>query len=188
MNKIKTILADKCMRIYLLSDLVVVGVLLYLFNIYEYGVLKICRYTILIVGLFVIAWIDSKRRIVKNKHLLILFIIRFILLILELIRYPLLGISIISSAFAGMLIGFVVFGICYFVSRGGMGAGDVKLIAVLGFYLGNTVVVSVIIITVIVAAICCTIRLMMKKATLKSEIPFGPFVLVGCIIAMMLGV
>lgn len=88
----------------------------------------------------------------------------------------------------GFLIGTIVFGACYLLSRGGMGAGDVKLMAVLGFFLGGSVIISVMVLAVFCSAIYSIVNLIRKKTSLKAEIPFAPFVMIGTVLAMALGV
>lgn len=184
----KEINHSKIMRNFLLLNLFAAAALLTVFVLFEYGPLKILRYIVLIEALFLIAWKDSQEKIIMNKHLLWMTGFRAFLLVVEWIVYPTYGFSIMSGSVMGMLIGFSVFGLCYLVSRGGMGAGDVKLIMVLGFYLGGSAIVSVMILTALSAAIYSAVSLLRKKTDLKAEIPFAPFILIGTVIAMLLGV
>ena len=188
MEKLKEKLSDRRFAAYVIVNFAVILALVYEFYLFKYGILKSVRYLVVAQALFVIAWIDFKEKHIYNKHLLMLLGIRTVLLVLECIFYPDYWISILTSSLMGMLIGFGIFGLCYLISKGGIGAGDVKLIAVLGMYLGSSVIMPVLIITVIAAAVYCVIGLAMKKMTLKAEMPFGPFVLIGTVISMMLGV
>lgn len=187
-ENLKKLKDDKSLLRYIIVDAVVFSGLLAEFIFFEYGILKMLRYLILVVALFVIAWKDKKEQIILNKHLMILLGIRCFLLIMEWLMYPAYGLGIIFSAVMGFLIGAIVFGICYLLSRGGMGAGDVKLMAVLGFYLGGSVIMSVMVLAVFCSAIYSIINLIRKKTSLKAEIPFAPFVMIGTILAMALGV
>ncbi len=186
-EKIKNLFEQKGMLKYVISNVIVMGVLLFEFISFGYGALKIIRYLILIQGLFVIAWKDHKEQIILNKHLLILAGIRTFLLICEWLVYPTYGLSILFSSIMGALIGTLVFGICYLVSKGGMGAGDVKLITVLGFYVGRSVIMSVMVLAVLCSAVYSVVNLIRKKTSLKAEIPFAPFIMIGTVLAMALG-
>jgi prepilin signal peptidase PulO-like enzyme (type II secretory pathway) len=64
----------------------------------------------------------------------------------------------------------------------------VKLSAMLGYYLGSGAVFTAIFLTVLTAALFSIAALLLKKANLKQEIPFAPFILTGTLITMMLGV
>lgn len=187
-KKVKALLEEKAFRWYLIINLLVFGILIAEFIFFEYGPLKIVRYLILVEALFIIAWIDQKEHIIHNKHLLILVGIRIAILICEWVMYPMYGLSILTSSLTGLAIGFLIFGLCYLVARGGMGAGDVKLVAVLGFYLGSTALMPVLILSVFASAIYSIFKLIRKKTNLKAEIPFAPFVLIGTVVGIMLGV
>lgn len=94
----------------------------------------------------------------------------------------------VISAGAGMIFSGGMFLICYVIARGGIGAGDVKLLAVLGYWMGVGAVFTVIFLTVLLAAVYSGAGLLLRKVRLKQEMPFAPFVLAGTILTMMLGV
>lgn len=157
------------------------------FYLFQYGILKIIRYYILIWTLAVVAWIDQGSKRIPNKALLFLLILRTMILVLECVLYRGYWMSILMSAGAGLLFAGGMFLLCFLISRGGMGAGDVKLSAMLGYYMGGGAVFTAIFLTVLSSAIYSAVALFLKKATLKQEIPFAPFVLAGALATMMLG-
>ena len=63
-----------------------------------------------------------------------------------------------------------------------MGLGDAKLLAVIGFWFGSISIPFVIFISSVVALITVTPSLIKKSKKLTSEIPFGPFIIIGCIV------
>ena len=63
-----------------------------------------------------------------------------------------------------------------------MGLGDAKLLAVIGFWFGWISIPFVIFISSVVALITVTPSLINKSKKLTSEIPFGPFIIIGCIV------
>jgi leader peptidase (prepilin peptidase)/N-methyltransferase len=63
-----------------------------------------------------------------------------------------------------------------------MGLGDAKLLAVIGFWFGWISIPFVIFISSVVALITVIPSLMNKSKKLTSEIPFGPFIIIGCIV------
>lgn len=158
------------------------------FYLFQYGFLKIIRYYVLIWALAVIAWIDQGSKRIPNRVLLFLLVMRTIILVLECLLYHGYWMSILMSAGTGLLFGGGMFLLCFLISRGGMGAGDVKLSAVLGYYMGGGAIFTAVFLTVLSAAIYSVIALLLKKATLKQEIPFAPFVLAGALMTIMLGV
>lgn len=175
-------------KLYIIFNILVLALLLWEFWIFGYGIFKILKYLVLLEALFYIAWVDYREKLIRNKHLLILIGIRAALFIGEFFAYPDSWKYILYGSLFGMLLGFVIFGICYLASRGGMGAGDVKLVSVLGLYLGGTALMTTLIIVVVFAALYSIINLIRKKTSLKSEMAFAPFVLLGTIVSMILGV
>lgn len=175
-------------RIMLIAAIVTGLLLTAEFFVLGYGILKIFRYLAVLAGLFVIAWIDRNEKRIPNKILLILLAARVVILIIEAVVYSELGLSILFSAILGGFIGGGLFIFAYILSRGGIGMGDVKLFTVLGCYMGGGSIFAVIFLTVISSAVYSVIMLMLKKIKLKEEIPFAPFVLLGTILAMALGI
>jgi leader peptidase (prepilin peptidase)/N-methyltransferase len=77
------------------------------------------------------------------------------------------------------------------LSRGGMGMGDVKLAAMLGALLGpfgSSSVLAGFIFAFFLGAIIGLLLLVFKKATRKTLIPFGPYMLLGSWLALGIGV
>ena len=70
---------------------------------------------------------------------------------------------------------------------GGMGMGDVKLLAVCGFLLGWKLILFAFLAASMSAAVYAVIMMIKKAAHRKSEIPFGPFISLGVILAIFFG-
>lgn len=76
----------------------------------------------------------------------------------------------------------------WFLTKGkGMGFGDVKLAFFLGLLLGFPNVVVGIFISFLLGAIIGLILVVAKKRKIKSAVPFGPFLVIGSIIAIFYG-
>lgn len=179
---------EKKFRALTIAVVMLMILLCFEFYFFEYSILKSIRYLFLLCGLFVIAWIDSKSKYIPNEILIALLLCRGFLLIFECVLYKEYWMTVLISAAAGFLIGGGMFFLCYLLTRGGIGAGDVKLFAVLGFYLGGGVIFTTVFLTVIYAALYNIVKLIMKKTDLKQEIPFAPFVFMGTVTAMLLGI
>ena len=77
------------------------------------------------------------------------------------------------------------------VSRGGMGMGDVKLAVMLGALIapfGWQVLVMGFIVAFVLGAIIGLILLASKRASRKTLIPFGPYLLIGAWVSLFIGV
>ena len=157
------------------------------FCMLSYGPPKIVRYLILLAAMFVIAWIDWHDRRIPNKILVLLLAARGILLCIEWAAYPEYGFSLLLSVLFGLLTGGGMFLLASVISRGGIGMGDIKLFAVTGSYMGSGSILAVIFLTVMASAVYSVVMLLLKKVKLKEEIPFAPFILVGTVLTMALG-
>lgn len=72
-------------------------------------------------------------------------------------------------------------------NKDGMGYGDFKMLAMIGAWLGATVLINVLLIAVIIGTIISLNLLAAKKITVQKPIPFGPFLAIGGWITMMYG-
>lgn len=154
---------------------------------FEYSIFKSLRYVVLLAALFIISWIDWKSKRIPNEILKGLLVIRLVILAMEWWAFSEFGMSLFLSAVGGMLLGGGIFMLCYLISRGGIGAGDVKLFAVIGCFVGSGTILTLTFLSVVVSAAYSIIMLVLKKTGLKEEIPFAPFVLVGTVLTMALG-
>lgn len=66
-----------------------------------------------------------------------------------------------------------------------MGLGDVKLIAVIGLWLGFKATVLSIGIAFVAAALFCVFIILKMKAGGKTQVPFGPFICIGAAVSML---
>jgi leader peptidase (prepilin peptidase)/N-methyltransferase len=90
--------------------------------------------------------------------------------------------SLIGGIFGYGIIWSIIFLYKVIRNREGMGLGDAKLLAVIGFWFGWISIPFVIFISSIFALIAVTPRLINKSKKITSEIPFGPFIIIGCIV------
>ena len=184
---IKQQLNDRKFRIFITAGLVTGIILGAEFLLFSYSALKIIRYLILLECMFILAWIDHQERRIPNKILLSMLIARGLILILEWVLVPSMGMPLLLSSLLGMLLGGGLFLLAYFISKKGVGMGDVKLFAVTGCYVGGGSIMPLVFFSVLISALFSIVMLILKKINLKEEIPFAPFVLAGTIASMALG-
>ncbi len=74
------------------------------------------------------------------------------------------------------------------ISRGRwMGVGDIKLAALMGLFLGWPNILVALFLAFFIGAVIGTGLIMSGKKTLKSEVPFGPFLITGTFLALFFG-
>lgn len=91
------------------------------------------------------------------------------------------------SPVLGAIIGLAIVFIIIFVSRGGMGAGDMKLFAVLGIVLGYKSIILAFFLACLIGAVIGIGLLVSKIVDRKQPIPFGPCIVVAALIAYFHG-
>ena len=152
------------------------------FTINIITIITIIYYLTIISGLIVIFFTDLKYGIIPDKIVFSSIIVSIAYLF---INHQSL---IINHFFAGIG-AFLFFFLLYLVTRGrGMGFGDVKLAFFLGLFLGwPKVVVAFYIAFLTGAVVGCILVLWRKKKLTGGTVPFGPFLVLGAIIALFWG-
>lgn len=90
----------------------------------------------------------------------------------------------LKNSIVGALIGGGLFYIVAVVSRGGMGGGDIKLIAMIGAFLGWRDVIITIMLASFTGAVVGVMMMIFLGKGRKYAIPFGPFLALGGMISM----
>jgi prepilin signal peptidase PulO-like enzyme (type II secretory pathway) len=94
-----------------------------------------------------------------------------------------------ANAFIGAVVGLAIFGGLWLGTRGrGMGMGDVKLSAPLGFLFGWPGAIFVAMAAFIIGAVFGIAAIVAHRKTMKSAIPFGPFLALGAAVIFFAGV
>ena len=159
----------------------------FLMQQYDYHLLKILRYWILLYALLLLSFVDYKKRIIPNRALLVLMGVRTVLLAAECVCFPEVWLEILVSSFCGLFGGGFLFLLAGFIARKGLGMGDVKMIAVTGFYLGFQVLMSDLVLSLLLTVMGGLFNLIIRKRSMKSEMPFAPFLALGTWFAILLG-
>lgn len=68
-----------------------------------------------------------------------------------------------------------------------MGFGDVKLAILLGLVTPYPYIFVTLFLAFVIGSIIGIVMISLKKKTLKSEIPFGPFLIIGLYISIFFG-
>ena len=93
----------------------------------------------------------------------------------------------IEHAAIGCAIGLMLFLLIVILSRGGMGLGDVKMAALMGIILGYPNVLVAIFLAIVAGGIIAIVLLAAHKKGRKQGIPFGPFLALGTMLALLWG-
>jgi len=156
------------------------------FPISNFQYLLVTGYWLLIICFLIIIFIyDLKHYIIPDKVvfpvIIIALIFNFQFLIFN--QSPVFENLILSAIGAAVFFLFIVL-----VSRGNwMGMGDIKLAFLMGFFLGFPKILFALFSAFLFGAIMGIGLIILKRKSLKSEIPFGPFLITGTILALFFG-
>lgn len=120
----------------------------------------------------------------------------------DLITLPLIGFALVGFALGvgpfvrtpgellwAALAGIAVPGVLFLVSipfgAGAIGIGDLKLLVGVGLILGAPRIVASVAVGAVVAAATIGVLIAVRRITLKSYVPYGPFLIVGAVWAML---
>ena len=144
---------------------------------------------ILSIGFLIIFFIDLKHFIIPNEityPLMMLGFLKSFVPNLNLNLFPNFINSLIGGFFGYVIIWLVIFIYKKFRNKEGMGLGDAKLVSVIGFWFGWISIPFVIFFSSAIALIKVIPDLIKNKKNLSSEIPFGPYLIVGCLTFLIL--
>lgn len=91
------------------------------------------------------------------------------------------------DALLGMVAGGGVTFLVALLSRGGMGGGDIKLLAALGFLTGWLNLIPLFFIAVLLGAAVGVALIAIQKKNGKTALPFGPFIAAAYLITLFFG-
>ena len=120
----------------------------------------------------------------------------------DVISLPGIGVGLLVSliipqiTFSNSLIGVLLGGGSLFLvatlyqwlfKREGMGGGDVKLLAMIGAFLGWKAVILTILLSSLIGSVTGITIMVLKGKNFKYAIPFGPFLSLGAVISLFYG-
>ena len=139
---------------------------------------------ILSLSFIIIFFIDLKHFIIPNE-------ITFSMMVLGFLKsfdpnlnsiFP----NYINSLIGGLLGYGIIWSIIYFYKqvrkKEGMGLGDAKLFAVIGFWFGWLAIPFIIFLSSVIALLSVVPSLLKNSRTMSSQIPFGPYIIIGTLI------
>ena len=147
----------------------------------KYGLsMPFAVYAALTSTLLTVAVIDYDHKIIPNIITLPGLIIGIVLSLWALPITPL-------TSLLGVLVGGIFFYLIALVSKGGMGGGDIKLIAMIGAFLGWQGAFFTILSGALLGSLVGVSLIIRGKKGRKDKVPFGPFLSAGAILFILWG-
>jgi leader peptidase (prepilin peptidase)/N-methyltransferase len=158
----------------------------FLFIYFIYG-LSVTTLLLIILSIFfiIIFFIDLKHYIIPNELTFPLMLIGFVKSFdpnLNQTIFPNYINSLLGGFFGYAVIWLIIFFYKKVRNKEGMGLGDAKLMAVVGFWFGWASIPFTIFISSAVALVLVIPSLIKKTRNMSAQIPFGPYIIIGCII------
>lgn len=155
-------------------------------------------YLLILICLGVISIIDWRKKIIPNSLLIAILIFGVMIVIFDwqspdLLSSFSLGISSFSIFLWRLLTAGITGAIFYLVhlltlhlyQQDAFGLGDVKFLSLSAFFLGWPAILWLIVIGFGMGSIFGLAQVLIKKAKLRSQIPLGPFLCLGLVLAFM---
>ena len=173
---------------YLLVELI--SALSFVWFFYLFGLsLTTLLFFILSIFFIIIFFIDLKHFIIPNE-----------------LTFPLMAIGLLKSfdpnlnqylfpnflnSLIGGVAGYIIIWMIIFIykrlrNKEGMGLGDAKLLSAIGFWFGWISIPFILFFSSFIALVLAIPSLINKSKNLSSRIPFGPYLILGCILYLLL--
>ena len=134
---------------------------------------EIAALAVLLSLLALLAAIDVRRRILPNALI-------YPGIVAALAAAPILPAGGYIDAVAGGVLAFGIFAVAFFARPQAMGAGDVKLAALIGLTLGFPIVLLGLLVASLLAAVVSAAMLTAGRWTRSMKIAYGPYLCAGC--------
>jgi leader peptidase (prepilin peptidase)/N-methyltransferase len=142
-------------------------------------------YFVFILAMLVITFIDLDHRIIPDVISLpgipIGFLASFVLPQITWLQ------SLIGIVIGGGILLFIAVGYQLLTGKEGMGGGDIKLLAMIGAFVGWQGVLFTIMASSLTGTIVGVIVMLRAGKGMKMAVPFGPFLAIGAILYLFLG-
>ncbi len=167
-----------------------VSALSFVFIFYLFGFTSTTiLFFILSISFLIIIFIDLKHFIIPNEITYTLIAIGFLKSFdptLNQYLFPNYINSLIGGGVGYSIIWIIIFVYKKLRNKEGMGLGDAKLLSALGFWFGWISIPFILFFSSIVALGFALPSLINKSKTMSSQIPFGPYLVLGCILYLSL--
>ncbi len=151
------------------------------------------KFALLFSLLLTISLIDLEHRIVPNPLVafglltgLVFYLPHLLNLVFNIPPGFMISLPPLQALWGALLGGGTLF-IIFLVSRGGMGAGDIKLMLMIGFYCGLQGTATVMFFGFLIGALAGIAFMVLKKLTRKDALPFAPFLSLAALLQVFWG-
>lgn len=153
----------------------------------EYTAVQCYINIVILFLLYAMAWVDYREKIIPNQLILAGLIIWMIEMGIEVFLFhtDFRTVMLFSVLGGGVWGGLLV--VIALIAKTALGMGDAKMFLVIGLIYGLNNTYAILLISLLIMAVISIILLVLKKVNRKSTVPMAPFVLIGFILCIFLG-
>lgn len=187
-KNIKSVLPKNYKEVFFGAGMIlsVILVLIMLLCVYDVSWIFAVKRIVFCATLWPIALVDYRQHIIPNKILLILLVSRAVIAVCEFVSNPKSAITELLSGLIASVAILVVLCLTRLLIKDGVGFGDIKLFAVLGLFFGIQGAVSAIFMSFVMSFLASVFLLVSKRKNKKEQIAFGPSILAGTVLSVVL--
>lgn len=154
-----------------------------LLNVSEW--INVCKMLLALLCMAGAACFDYRERRIPNLFALVMALGGVVLLALGVITRQNGAYAYITSSAVAAVACALLLTLASVLTRQGIGAGDIKLISAFAIMTGVPAVMGTLFFAIVLCGIAAVFALALKKKTMQSSFPFGPFLFVGYVAAIL---
>lgn len=161
----------------------VLWVLAYVFLCNAELSLALLGYCVACSALIVVFFIDWKHQIIPDSMWITVLVGGVLVYIQQLLDHGFVWQELVSRVVGFFLVSalLLILGLVY---KGGMGGGDIKLMAAAGFLLGWRNVLVALMFGAVIGVLYLGVTKSLKKSEMKKQVPFGPHLATGIVLSL----
>ena len=151
------------------------------------NVIGVCKMLVAFLCMTGAACVDLREKRIPNIFPLVMVLTGMVLLALGVILKEDGAIAYVTSNFLTAVVCVAILVLASFLTKQGIGAGDIKLIGALAIICGVISVIGTVMYGVFSCGVVAIVMLITKKMSTKNSLPFGPFLYIGFLVTVLTG-
>lgn len=139
------------------------------------------------IGVSGAATVDLMTHLIPNRYPVLIIAGRLVIFAFQLFFIGRETAGYFLSSLLGFAFALILLLLVAKLSKNGLGMGDVKLFSAIGFSLGLYGVFFTLFFALLCSAVTGLVMLLARRGTLKKLLPFGPFILAGLCLTIVIG-
>lgn len=136
--------------------------------------------------IFLLGVIDIRHRRIPNVYIAAAAAVRIVFILVQGISEHSLRVILLKSVL-GLAAGMLITGLAWVISGKGMGSGDVKMFAAIGFFTGGFAVIDIIVYSTVFCCFCGILLMIFRKFSVRDTVPMAPFAYAGTMLYLVAG-